>query len=341
MDLVDRANFLFQAYTGAVPGASIAIIRDGNILIKKSYGLAEVSTKTPVKASTNFRLASLTKAFTAICVMKLVEGREIRFEDRLSDLIPSLPKYTEEISVRQMLDHTSGLGDYENDVPEGFPGQVHEDYVVEKVRSMDSTYFPPGSRFLYSDTAYVLLAVIVERVSGVQFPRFVEREIFEPLGMGGSTLYGGEDSKIKHRAFGYTKLGDCYAFNDQSKTSATYGDGCIYSSVEDLLKWDQALNTEKLVGEEMLEAAFTPGRLSNSSPTEYGFGWFITNKDGRKILHHVGATAGFQHKFIRVPEEKLALIILTNRDTYDLTLEKMPTEGEDSVKLLEYFNLIP
>ena len=165
-----------------VPGASFAAIRDGEFLIKKSYGLANVSTKTPVKASTNFRLASVTKAFTAMCILKLIERGKVSFEDRLSDLIPSLPKYADEISVRQMLNHTSGLGDYENDVPEHFPGQVHEDYVLEKMRSMDSTYFPPGSRFLYSDTAYVLLAVIVERVSGIPFPQFVEGEIFKPLG---------------------------------------------------------------------------------------------------------------------------------------------------------------
>jgi CubicO group peptidase (beta-lactamase class C family) len=341
MDLVERADVLFQAYTGDVPGASFAVIRDGEPLIKKSYGLAEVSKKIPVKAYTNFRLASLTKAFTAMCVLKLIERGEISFDDRLSDLIPSLPKYANKISVRHMLGHTSGLGDYENDVPGDLPGQVHEDYVVEKVKSMNSTYFPPGSRFLYSDTAYVLLAVIVESVSGVPFPRFVESEIFKPLGMVGSTLYGGEGSKIEHRAFGYTKIVDGYALNDQSKTSATYGDGCLYSSIEDLLKWNQALYSEKLLGKELLKAAFTPGRLSDGSKTEYGFGWFITSKGGRKILHHAGSTAGFQHKFIRVPEEKLALIILTNRDTYDLTIERTTTEGEDSVKLLEYFNLIP
>ncbi|MGD0803703.1 MAG: serine hydrolase domain-containing protein [Candidatus Bathyarchaeia archaeon] len=339
MSLGDRIDALFSEYTGAVPGASFAVVKDDE-LISRSYGLAEVSTGTLVKSSTNFRLASVTKAFTAICVLKLVEGGKMGLEDKLSAFIPNLPGYADDITVRQMLGHTSGLGDYENDVPVNYPGQVHEDYVVEKVRSLPSTYFPPGSKFQYSDTAYVLLAVIVERVSGVPFPRYVEREIFKPLGMTGSRLYEGEGVKIKDRAYGYTRSASVFRFNDQSKTSATLGDGCVYSSIQDLMKWDRALNSDELVDKDLLEAAFTAGRLTDGSPTEYGFGWFIAKRGGVKILHHTGETAGFQHKFIRVPEKKLALIILTNRDSYDLALPKQLTEAEDSISLLEYFDLV-
>lgn len=340
MSLRDRADALFSAYDGAVPGASFAIVKDGKMLLSRSYGLAEVSVGTPVKASTNFRLASVSKVFTAMCVLKLVDGGKLCLGDKLSTFIPGLPGYTDDITVRQMLGHTSGLGNYEGDVPEDYPGQVHEDYVVEKVRGLHSTYFPPGSRFQYSDTAYVLLAVIVERVSGVSYPRFVEREIFAPLGMVGSRLYEGEGVEISDRAYGYTRSGGGFKPNDQSKTSATFGDGCVYSSINDLVKWNNALAEGKLVNEELLSEAFSSGRLTDSSPTEYGFGWFIANRRGVKILHHAGETAGFQHKFIRVPDERLALIILTNRDSYDLGLPKKLTEGEDAVWLLDYFDLI-
>ena len=302
--------------------------------------MANVSAGTPVGASTNFRLASVTKAFTAMCVLKLVDSGKIRLGDRLSSFIPGLPGYADDITVRMMLGHTSGLGDYESDVPEDYPGQVHEDYVVEKVKGLPSKYFPPGSGFLYSDTAYVLLGVIVERVSGVPFPRFVEREIFRPLGMAESRLYEGEGAKIKDRAYGYTKSGATFKPNDQSKTSATLGDGCIYSSLNDLVKWDRALYSSKLVSEELLEEAFNPGKLSNGTLTEYGFGWFIITRNGVKVLHHAGETAGFQHKFIRVPEKRIALIILSNRDSWDLSLKKKPTEAEDTVGLLQYFDLI-
>ncbi len=338
MSLRDRSETLFSSYSGAVPGAAFALVKDGELILSRGYGLANISAGTPVGASTNFRLASVTKAFTAMCVLKLVESGNISLGDRLSSFIHGLPGYADDITVRMMLGHTSGLGDYESDVPEGYPGQVHEDYVVEKVRGLPSTYFPPGSGFQYSDTAYVLLGIIVERVSGVPFPRFIEREIFKPLDMVGSRLYEGEGAKIKDRAYGYTKNNAAFKPNDQSKTSATLGDGCVYSSIDDLVKWDRALKSGKLVGEELLEEAFSPGKLSNGTPTEYGFGWFIINRNGVKILHHAGETAGFQHKFIRVPEKGIALIILTNRDSWDLSLKKL-TEAEDTVGLLKYFDL--
>ena len=340
MSLRDRSETLFSSYSGAVPGAAFALVKDGELILSNGYGLANISAGTPVGASTNFRLASVTKAFTAMCVLKLVDSGKISLGDRLSSFIPSLPGYADDITVRMMLGHTSGLGDYESDVPEDYPGQVHEDYVVKKVRGLPSTYFPPGSGFLYSDTAYVLLGVIVEGVSGVPFPCFVEREIFRPLGMAGSRLYENESAKIKDRAYGYTKSGAVFKPNDQSKTSATLGDGCVYSSINDLVKWDRALNSGKLVSEELLEEAFSPGRLNNGTPTEYGFGWFIINRNWVKILHHAGETAGFQHKFVRVPEKRIALIILSNRDSWDFSLKKKPTEAEDTVGLLKYFDLI-
>ncbi len=340
MSLRDRADALFSAYTGAVPGASFVIVKEGELLLNKSYGMAELESKIPVNYSSNFRLASVTKAFTAMCVLKLVDSGKISLDDRLSTFISSLPRYAHDITVRQMLGHTSGLVDYEADVPNDYLGQVHEDYVIEKVKSTPSTYFPPGSKFQYSDTAYVLLAVIVERVSGVPFRRFMEHEIFNKVGMSGSRLYEGENVKIKDRAYGYTKSGSGFKPNDQSKTSATLGDGCVYSSTNDLVKWDKALKLGRLVSEDLLRQAFSPGKLLDGTATEYGFGWFILNQNGQKIFHHVGETAGFLNKFIRIPEKRIALIILTNRDSWDLSLQKKPTEAEDTIGLLKYFDLI-
>ncbi len=340
MDLGERADKLFSAYSGAVPGAAFAVASRGKILFKRSYGSANLASGTYVGDNTNFRLASVTKAFTAICVLKLVEAGRLSLDDRLSKFISGLPGYADEITIRQMLGHTSGLGDYEGDVPENYPGQVHEDYVVQKVKCLQSTYFPPGSWFQYSDTAYVLLAVIVENVSGYSFPKFIENEIFKPLGMTGSRLYGGEGALIRDRAYGYTRSGGGFRLNDQSKTSATLGDGCIYSSLEDMFSWDRGLTDGKLVNDDLIKEAFSPGRLNDGSTTAYGYGWFIIENDGVKILHHAGETAGFMHKFIRVPQLGLAMIILTNRDSWDLSLKRSATEGEDSVNLLEYFDLI-
>jgi len=339
MDIEEKADLLFSSCAGDVPGASFVVIEHGKLALKKSYGLAELPGVRST-SSTNYRLASVTKAFTAMCVLKLIEAGKLSLCDRLHDLLPAMPDYTRSITIRQMLGHTSGLGDYETDVPESYPGQVHEDYVIEKVRGLPSTIFPPGSRFQYSDTAYVLLGTIVEVVSGVLFPRFVEKEIFRPLGMIGSKLYEGEGVKIRNRAFGYTRYGSAFTLNDQSKTSATLGDGCVYSSIDDLVKWDAALGHCGLVRGDLLDAAFSAGRLTDGTPTEYGYGWFITGKGKLKILHHAGETAGFQHKFIRVPDEKISLIILTNRDSYDLTLPRQSSEARDTLALLAFFGLI-
>jgi CubicO group peptidase (beta-lactamase class C family) len=288
----------------------------------------------------NYLLASLLKAFTAMSVLKLVEARKIGFDDVLSGFFDGAPLYMRGITIRQMLNHTSGIIDCDNDVPDSYPGQVHEDYILAKAKTFASTYFPPGSKFQYSNTAYVLLAQIVAQLSGVAFPRFAEREIFKPLGMSGTKFYEEEGVEVAERAYGYTPDGRDFRLNDQSKTSATFGDGCIYSSVRDLVKWDRALVSGKLVWRDLLEAAFTPARLSDGSHTEYGFGWFITAKEGVKILHHAGETSGFLHKFIRVPERGASLVILTNRDSWALSLPKRPTEIEDTLALVEYFNLI-
>jgi len=336
MDIGEKADSLLGAYSGGVPGASIAVVKDGKCVFEMGYGYAKMPSVLS-GPSTNYRLASLSKAFTAMSVLKLVDDGKIGFEDTLSGFFDGTPRYMRDITIRQMLNHTSGIIDCDNDVPDSYPGQVHEDYILAK--AFESSYFPPGSKFQYSNTAYVLLAQIVAQVSGVAFPRFVEREIFKPLGMSGTRLYESETVEIAERAYGYTPDDGAFRLNDQSKTSATFGDGCVYSSVRDLVRWDKALSSGKLVQHDLLDAAFTPGRLNNGSNTEYGFGWFIGAKDGVKILHHAGETSGFLHKFIRIPQRGASLVILSNRDSWALSLPKRPTEIEDTLALVEYFNL--
>ncbi len=339
MEVEGRADELLAAYRGGAPGASIGIVRDGQLVLAKGYGLANLDTKAQISTATNFRLASLTKAFTAVCILKLIEEGKLGFQDTLFDLIPGMPGYTKQMSIRMILGHTSGVPDYDKDVPLDYPGQVHEDYVVLKTRQSEPL-FAPGTRFQYSDTGYVLLAQIVERASGTTFPYFLSKNVFGPLGMSTSTIYTGEGSPITNRAYGYAKKDFGYALEDQNSTSATLGDGCIYSSIDDMLKWDDALRARGIIRRELLEEAFTSGCLSDGSHTEYGFGWFITDFRGTRVLHHAGGTAGFQHKLIRVPEKQTTIVILTNRSGYDLTLPREATEADDSKKLLEYFALI-
>jgi CubicO group peptidase (beta-lactamase class C family) len=178
----------------------------------------------------------------------------------------------------------------------------------------DSTYFPPGAEYRYSNSGYAVLAMIVEKVSGQRFAQFLKENIFDPLGMTKTVAYEKGISEVENRAFGNANEEGKLIFKDQSLTSAVLGDGGIYSSVDDLFKWDQALYTDKLVRLETLEQAFTPGILNDGTKLDYGFGWRIDEYLGFKRMHHTGQTCGFTTVIQRYPEQKFSIIILTNRN---------------------------
>jgi len=284
---------IFLKYDGNVPGAAMSVSIHGEPIFFKIYGRANLETGDTVKLATNFRLASVTKQFTATCVMILNEVGKLSYDDSLRDLLPEFPHYAEGIKIRQMLQHTSGIRDYDDFTPENYKGQLVDGDVLEMLIKQDSTYFPPGSEYRYSNSAYVLLGLVVERLSEDTFSEFISREIFKPLGMGGSVLHVKGDTSIMNRAYGYAKIGENFVYNDQSSGSLLLGDGGVYSNVVDLVKWDS--------GEE----------------TNYGYGWHITEYKGVKLLYHGGSTAGFRNLFIRAPEFGISIIILTNRNTLD------------------------
>jgi CubicO group peptidase (beta-lactamase class C family) len=220
-----------------------------------------------------------------------------------------------------MLQHTSGLIAYEDVMPETTAVQVLDRDVLAMMKAQNSTYFPPGTQFRYSNTAYALLSQIVEDVSGMPFARFLKENIFEPLGMDATLAYEKGISTVMHRAYGYSKRDSTKApgfdRTDQSSTSAVLGDGGIYSSVEDLFKWDQALYTTKLVSKETLNEAFTPNVLPDGKNSNYGFGWYIDEYRGLRRIHHEGSTVGFRSEILRFPGERVSVIILANRAEAD------------------------
>lgn len=294
------------------PGASVVVIHDGKVAYIRSYGLANVEEHVPATPETDYRLASLTKQFTATAIMLLVQDGKLKYDDRVIDLLPGFPAYGRDITVRHLLTHTSGLWAYEDFVPDTATVQVKDRDVLELIGRADSTYFAPGSAFRYSNSGYAVLALIVERVSGEPFARFLHDRIFAPLGMNGSVAYERGVSTVPNRAFGYTRRGGGFVRTDQSSTSAVLGDGGIYTSVADLVKWDRALETHKLVSAGAREQSWTPYVLSDGEPTHYGFGWFVDQDRGRKRLTHNGETRGFTNAILRYPAERLSVIVLTN-----------------------------
>lgn len=323
-----KLDALFQDYNRpGSPGASVMVVSQGAVLFAKGYGLADVESKIPCGTNTNFRLASVTKQFTAMAVLILADTKKLSLDERLTDLFPEFPAYGKEIRVRHLLSHTSGLLDYEDLIPKGTELPVLDRDVLRLLMRQDKTYFPPGAQYRYSNSAYALLALIVEVRSGHTFAGFLRQQIFAPLGMQNTLAYEQCLSVVSNRAYGYSPDGATFKRTDQSLTSSVLGDGGVYSSLADLFKWDQALYTSKLISPTMLNLAFTAAVPTDHPNTGYGFGWFIGSYRGLKEIWHSGNTLGFTTRIARFPEKKFAVIILTNRN--EAKLSDLPHQVAD------------
>ena len=313
--LATKLDALFADYSQpGSPGASVMVIKRGKVLLAKGYGLANLEEKALCGTNTNFRLASVTKQFTAMAVMILVERKKLSLDECLTDRFPEFPAYGSQISVRHLLTHTSGLIDYEEVIPKGTEIPVLDRDVLRLLMRQDRTYFPPGTKYRYSNSAYALLALIVEARSGKTFARFLKENIFQPLKMANTLAYEQGLSVVPYRAYGYSPDGNGFKRTDQSLTSSVLGDGGIYSSVADLYQWDQALYTHKLVSRKTLKLAFTPGPATDHPDTGYGFGWYIGQYRSLREIWHSGNSIGFTTRIARFPDRKLTVIILTNRN---------------------------
>src|ERR1051326_1882499 len=310
------------------PGAAVTIIQNGKVLLARGYGLANVEEKTACMPETNFRLGSLTKQFTAMSILILADRKKLSLDESLIDFFPEFPSCGKQITVRHLLSHTSGLIDYEDVIPPGTTIPVLDRDVLRLLLKQGKTYFPPGSKFRYSNSGYSLLSLIVEVRSGMPFAQFLKKNIFRPLKMNNSLAYEQGFSIIPKRAYGYSASGQGFTRTDQSLTSSVLGDGGIYTSVADLYCWDQALYTTKLVSAKWLKLAITPGAQPTDFPnSHYGFGWYIGTYRGLKEIWHYGETRGFTTRIARFPEKKFTLVILTNRN--DAKISELPHKIAD------------
>jgi CubicO group peptidase (beta-lactamase class C family) len=318
--MTPKVDALMRNYAGDVPGASVLVVRDGQPIVRASYGLTDLEAGTPATPATNYRLGSVTKQFTAASILLLAEDGRLNLDDRGHDWLPSLSKVTETVTIRHLLTHTSGLVDYEEVIPETLAAQLHDADVLRLLKTQDRTYFRPGTGYRYSNSGYALLALIVQRASGKTFATFLREHIFEPLAMFNTVAYQEGISTVNHRAFGYTQEAGRWYRIDQDRTSAVLGDGGIYSSIDDLAKWDAALYDSRLLQPSSLRAAFTPATHTDDPEVEYGYGWRITGE----TLWHSGETVGFRNVIVRYPKRHMTVVVLTNRnepEPYQLALE--------------------
>jgi CubicO group peptidase (beta-lactamase class C family) len=307
---VQEIDALMRAYQGAVPGAGVAVLRNGATVLRRAYGLADVQCRIAATTETNYRLASLTKQFTAAAILLLAEDGRVSIDDPVSTWLPTLPRPAQETSLRHLLTHTSGLIDFEELIPAGTTAQLHDADVLRLLETENRRYFSPGTSYRYSNSGYSLLALIVERASGEDFASFLRKRIFLPLDMRVSVAYEDGISRVAHRAFGHTAVPPSWVRSDQSLTSATLGDGGVYSSIDDLAKWDAALYDDRLLRPESLRMAFHPATPTDDPAVRYALGWRVSGE----TVWHSGETTGFRNVIVRYPERCFTIIILTNRD---------------------------
>jgi len=315
------------------PGAAVLVLQNGQVKFERGYGVADLHSFPKIDAHTNFRLASCTKQFTAMAIMLLVHDGKLRYQHRLTDVFPDFPDYGKAITIRNLLNHTSGLLDYEDLMekpaagtpPERIP-QIKDAGVLAILKRQRTTNFPPGTKWDYSNSGYAVLAMVVQKVSGKPFGDFLHDRIFAPLKMTETVAYEKEKNSVSLRAYGHThengsKPQTAWQELDQSSTSAVLGDGGVYSSLTDLAKWDQALTNHALLSEAEMKPAITPVKVSGHSvqepdgtPAAYGFGWFLNSYKGHARMWHYGETVGFRTTIQRFVDDKLTIIILCNRD---------------------------
>lgn len=296
---------LMREYEGAGPGASLLVVRDGKAVVRRSFGLANLEERIAASPSSNYRLASVTKQFTAAAVLILADDGRLSLEDSIRRWLPSLPPYAEAITIRHLLTHTSGLTDYEDLVPEGTTVQLRDADVLRLLEPEQGTYFAPGIAYRYSNSGYALLALIIERVSGRTYAAFLRERVFQPLGMANTVAFEEGVSTVANRAYGYSRKDGAWARDDQSLTSAVLGDGGIYSSIDDLARWDAALDRDPRLG-----PAFEPQTKTNDPEVQYGFGWRIRSDN----VSHTGETRGFRNALVRDRANRITVILLTNRN---------------------------
>jgi CubicO group peptidase (beta-lactamase class C family) len=339
-----QTDFIFSSVTQEIaPGLAVLVHKDGRTVFEKGYGVRDLRSNAKIDQHTNFRLASFTKQFTAMAVMMLVHDGKLRYDQTLTEIFPDFPPYGKNITLRNLLNHTGGLPDYEDlmDAAEKAKGpfwsaehQIQDDEVLALLKKETKGKFAPGTSWSYSNSGYVVLGLIVAKASGQSYGDFLHTRVFAPLHMDHTIVYQKGKNEVTNRAFGHAKEGGTLKETDQSSTSATLGDGGIYSNLEDLAKWDDALRNHTLLSAQEMAPALVPAKLSDGKPTlwpieanddnlhpgkpvSYGFGWFLDPYERQPRMWHSGSTLGFRTVIERFISENLTIIILCNRTDLD------------------------
>jgi len=293
-------NYINTLVSSNSPGIAIGVINQNGLLLSKGYGLANIEKQTPISTTSPFYLASVSKQFFSMAIIILEHQGLLSFDDNVSQYFSEFPSSWENITIHQLLSHQSGLPDYfaylaGDDLTDITNAQVLE-WAVQK--NLD---FTPGSTFSYSNTGYIILSMLIERVSQMPIKVFMENNIFTAAGMSNTLIYDETKPDIPGRAIGYSKGGNLFDYN-----ILTTGDGGIFSTVEDLLLWSSAIDNYSIVDQNIFESAITPYR------NDYGYGWFITTLNNERLIQHSGGLSGFQTLIIKQQSTGITVVMLSN-----------------------------
>jgi CubicO group peptidase (beta-lactamase class C family) len=316
--LTDR---LFADYDDrGLPGAAVLVVERGRVLVRRGFGSADLESGAAVTPDSRFRLASVSKQFTAMAILVLARDGKLTLEDSVARWLTGLPQWSERVTILHLLTHTSGIVDYEDHLPETADRQIMDEDVRKILTGRTELYFEPGTAYRYSNSGYALLARIAEEASGEPFPTVLRTRIFDPLSMAGSVAHIEGKSVVADRAYGHARDGAVWRRADQSATSAVLGDGGIYASIDELGRWVMEILEPRVLPEEIVSAAIQPRVETGEGSVRYGFGWRIMEVGEEdvarpvEVVWHTGETAGFRNALVLIPERKVGVVVLTNRN---------------------------
>lgn len=305
---------LAPVYRPGEPGAAIVVVKQGKVVFRKGYGLANLELGVPLKPEMVFRIGSVTKQLTAAAVLLLVQQGKLSLDDEITRFLPDYPTRGKAITVDQLLTHTAGIASF-TDLPDYRSRMAVEATVpemIERFRDLPLE-FAPGDRFRYSDSGYYLLGAVIEKAAGTSYEEFLGKSLFGPLGMK-HTAYGHNAPLLPGRVEGYTREGRGFVNAAPIAMSQPFAAGGLVSSVDDLALWDAALYTERPLTKESKRRMFADHRLSGGATTGYGYGWSIFEYAGRPVAAHGGGINGFQGYVVRLPRDRVYVALLTNRE---------------------------
>ncbi|MDW7695522.1 serine hydrolase domain-containing protein [Flammeovirgaceae bacterium SG7u.111] len=347
-ELQKKVDFIFQEWDKpTTPGGIIGVIKDGDLIYTKGYGMANLEYNIPIFNKTVFRVASISKQFTAACILMLEEQNKLSLDDKLSDYFEGFPAYADQIQVKHLLYHTSGLRDFfKLAMLSGYNEQDRftSEEVLEMIKRQKNLNFEPGTDMLYNNSGYFLLGEIVKKVAGEGIGVFAQKNIFDPLKMFNTHFHDNHKMIVRNRASGYAS-GENGGFEIYMSNLSIIGDGGLFTTVEDLAKWDWNFYYNRLPITNFTQKMQEKGRLSNGEKLSYAAGLDHGEHRSIKTVGHSGAFVGFRSQLLRFPELNMTVICLSNVSSLpatklayqvaDVMLDSLNIESQLSLEVLE------